>query len=476
MAVKAELPGCANISRSMPLKRALPVVLALALGLHWWLMVGPGQVDVTTSDWPRQVAYFGLLEEAATTGRLPLVASAPVFDLGPWLWANLEFPLGPHHVLFALWGPAAAIGLTAIFMALVGVAGCLRLARRFDLSPPATALLTVALGLNGVITSHVAAGHLGWLSALLFPWVLEALLDTDAAEPHVNRRGALRLGAVIGVLLLTGAVHIAVEAGLLALLVGLTRPGSRRAVVLGLATGIGLSMWRLLPAAFAFAQSSRPWLADGFRSGWMLLEGLGAVRSPLTTVDVGTTLIGGGRETLALHWFEFDAYLGGALLLLVAAFVPRWPGLAADHDEALVTLRRFEWPIAIAAALTIGRVYAAFVPAPYSLLSVVRVPSRFLLPALCAAVFVAIVRADRWRRAQHTGPYAELLAWSTVAAASCALIYHSVAVSPGYVTYPVTIPAFDGHLAPLPDARMLALHTAGLAISATTALWMWRSR
>ena len=169
-------------------RRVLPAVLALALGLHWWLLIGPGRVDLTRSDWPRQVAYFGLLREAVTTGQLPLQASAPVFDLGPWLWANLEAPFAPHHVLFAVWGPATAIGLTAVLMALVGVAGCLRLARRFALSPPATTLLTVALGINGVITSHVAAGHLAWLSALLFPWVLDALLDTDAADPRESRR------------------------------------------------------------------------------------------------------------------------------------------------------------------------------------------------------------------------------------------------------------------------------------------------
>ena len=132
-----------------------------------------------------------------------------------------------------------------------------------------------------------AAGHLAWLSALLFPWVLDALLDTDAADQRVSRRAGLQLGTIIGLMLLTGAVHIAVEAALLAVLVGLTRSASRKVVVLGLATGAGLSLWRVLPAAIAFAQSSRPWLADGFRNGWVLLEGLGAVRSPLTTVEIG---------------------------------------------------------------------------------------------------------------------------------------------------------------------------------------------
>lgn len=452
------------------------MLLALGLGLHWWLFVGPGRVDLTRSDWPRQVAYFDLLREGVTTARVPVVASAPVFDLGPWLWANLEVPLGPHQVLFALWGPAVAIGLTAVLMACLGVIGCLRLARRFDLSTSATAMLALALGVNGVITAHVAAGHLAWLSALLFPFALDALLDTDEVTPSRGRDGALRLGAVIGVMVLTGAIHIAVETAALAALVGLTRPESRRAILLGLVTAAGLSLWRVVPAAFAFAGGSRPWLADGFRSGWMLLEALGAVRSPLTTVDVGTTLIGGGREALALRWFEFDAYVGGVLLFAIAAFVPRWPRLGLEASPGLAPLRRFEWPLAICAVLAIGRVYAAFVPAPYSLLSVVRVPSRFLLPALIAALVVAIVRADHWWRGRSKGPFDSVLAWVACGLVAAGLAYHSVVVSPAYAEYPLTIPAFDGHLASIPGGIAPFTHGFGAIGSLATALWMWRHR
>ena len=82
--------------------------------------------------------------------------------------------------------------------------------------------------------------------------MLDALLDTDAADQRVSRRAGLQLGTIIGLMLLTGAVHIAVEAALLAVLVGLTRSASRKVVVLGLATGAGLSLWRVLPAAIAF--------------------------------------------------------------------------------------------------------------------------------------------------------------------------------------------------------------------------------
>jgi hypothetical protein len=449
--------------------RFLILALAAAGALHWWVFFSGGRFDISVSDWPRQAAYFDILAGALRGGYLPLQLSAPLYDMGGSFFANLEAPLTPQTWLFALAGPGAGSMLSVIFMAWVGLYGCVRLARRCGLSGLTFVLLVLLTGYNGYIVSHVAAGHLAWVGCYVLPLVFEGVLAMHAAGGS-RSRAPVAMALVLAALVMQGSLHVAVITWMVLLLLALTRAGLRTHIAACLAWFVALSAVRLLPAAAVFWPGGRPWLADGYGSLAQVVEGLTLVHPPSLAVSSGATLLYGERDTVLLRWFEFDMYVGivGGLVLLAFVMVPMVRRLfRAAAAETGPPLSILDLPLAAVAALACWRVYGMVIPAPVSLLSVERVPSRLLGVAVIFALMVASVRFEAWWRSAHRNAVDGVLAGAAIVVLALQLAYHSFVVSPVREgAYAVTLEFADlTHV-----AVTASVYTAALAVGLVVTL------
>jgi len=426
-------------------------LLILALGalgaLHWWAFFAGGRFDLAVSDWPRQVAYFDTFAAALRGAYLPLELSAPIYDMGPSVFANLEAPLTPQTWLFGLAGAGVGTLLTVIFMAWVGLYGCVRLARRCDLSGPAFVALVLLTGYNGYVVGHIAAGHLGWVGCYALPFVFEGVLAMHAAGRSPSR-SPVATAVVLAAIVMQGSLHVAVITWMVLLLLALTQPRLRSQIGICLAWFVALSAVRLLPAAVVFWPGGRPWLADGYGSVVQVVEGLLLVRPPATVMSSGATLLYGERNTVLLSWFEYDLYIGivGAVAVLLFVVVPMVRGFSASGATALAerALRAWHLPLVVVAALSCWRVYGMVIPAPISLLSVERVPSRFLGIVLIFALTLACLRFDAWWRSAPRTVGDHVSAGAVLAVLTLQLAYHSFVVSPVREgAYAVTLAPFS---------------------------------
>lgn len=413
--------------------RLLILALAAAGALHWWAFFAGGRFNLAVSDWPRQVAYFDILADALRGGYLPLQLSTPVYDMGGSFFANLEAPVTPQTWLFALAGPGVGSMLSVIFMAWVGLYGCVRLARRCGLSEVTFVLLVLLTGYNGYVVSHIAAGHLGWVGCYALPFVFEGLLAMQAAGRSRSRAPVL-MAIVLAALVIQGSLHVAVITWMVLLLLALTQASIRSHILVCLAWFVALSAVRLVPAAAVFWPGGRPWLADGYSSTAQVLEGLLLVHPPSLAVPTGATLLYGKRDVVVLGWFEYDMYVGivGGLALLLFAIVPMvrrfWvPAASVAAERSLSVL---DLPLAALAALSCWRVYGMVIPAPVSLLSVERVPSRLLGVVVIFALVLACLRFDAWWRATQRTVSDVVIAGAALVGLGLQLAYHSWVVSP----------------------------------------------
>lgn len=405
----------------------LAVLLGLAAAAHWLAFFAAGQFDLTSADWPRQVVYNEILRAAVSEGRLPLATAERMFDMGVRYVANLEAPLAPHSWLLVFAGDHAAIVATAVLWACLGVYGCFRLARRLQLTAPAFVLMTLFVSFNGSMVAHVSAGHVGWLTGCALPFVVEALLVMAAAGPAA-RRATTALALILFALLLTGAVQLVVMIAILIALCAILVPAGRLAYAVCLLQFALLSMVRTLPAAIGHWRGGRAWIADGYAPGGAL-DALLWLGDPAGMQTVGTTLAFGGRSAVTLPAVEFDAYVGVIGVVLLLAFGVRVARSGATRDAYGAAAHALIAPCLGLALLSIDRLYAAVVVAPVSLLTVLRVPSRFLGVAVIVALMLAVVRLDADWRARGRRPLEGLLVWSGVAAAALQLAYHSLTYS-----------------------------------------------
>lgn len=454
------------------------VLLGLGTAVHWLWFFAAGRFDMTVADWPRQSAYFEVLRDAVREGRLPLATAEPLFDMGPRYVANLEAPLGPHTWLFAFAGDHLAIVASAVLLSWIGVYGCFRLARRLDLSAPAFVALTMFIALNGSLVAHLSAGHMGWLGYYALPFVIEALLVMAMAGQGA-RRAAPALALVLFALLIAGALQVAVMAIALIALCAILIPAGRAAFAWCLVQFAMLSMVRTLPAALSHWRGGRIWIADGYTPAQML-ESLMWFREPSAMQTVETTLTYGARSAVTIPWVEFDAYIGVFGVLLLSAFaiadLRRSPGSGEPHEKAL---RALQWPCVALAILSLDRFYAGLIVAPVSLLTVIRVPSRFLGVAVVVALALAIARLDTRWRARPRGPAPTVLLWAGILAAALQLGYHSLTYSPARAPhFPVTLPAADRVLVDAgsqPGGGVyLAAVTVGGLVSIGAGVWTTR--
>jgi hypothetical protein len=443
-------------------------VLLLVLGAaHWaWIFGVPPRLPRETADWPKEVRYYVVLQQAVTEARLPYYVSRPIQETRKFL-AIPETVLSPQIVLLRWLDIDAFLWVNVVLLHAVGTVGCLLLRRRHVLSAPVFLLLWLVVAFGGHIVAHLAIGHSMWGGYFLLPFF--CLLALDPPGPS-RGRWPIAMGVTLGAMLLQGSFHVFVWCVIFLLLQMAFGPG-RAAIGTALAWAGAFGVVRLAPAAAILQGRRDALLQTGYPGLVELLQGLAIVR------DAGVPRLGGGSMG-GLQWWEFDTYVGPVALVWVLVFGV--PALAAADRRW-----RLAVPIGVMTLLSLDRLYAPVNALGIPLLASQRVTSRFLIVPLLFVAVLAAAASERWRTAGarlRTG-----VLWLAAAATAVLLAVHSHAWRMERVESLLPKPPHTRDLditivPPEMDGPKDALYVAAVRLSALAsaaafgaALWRWRS-
>ena len=184
----------------------------------------------------------------------------------------------------------------------------------------------------------------------------------------------------------------------------------------GLALGVGLSLFRLAPAAMTYGHVQRE-----FATGFPDLLTLGRAFVSLLTVDTPPV----PAPDAGFGWWEFDHYVGWAAPAFVLVYLfRRAPGAPADAYPRRVLL----FGAAVLAVFSLFRLYAPIAGLPLPLLNAERITTRFISVAFFVALACACTRFDR--DATNFSTAGRLLALALLGYTLVALGRHSAAWQP----------------------------------------------
>jgi hypothetical protein len=429
-------------------RRAWPLAATfLAAGiLHWVLFLGvPTVLPKDSADWPKEFRYYAVLKQAVTEGRVPYFVSVSLQDTRKFL-AIPETVLSPQIILLRWLSIDTFFLIHVLLLQAVGLAACLAIRGRYQLSLPSFALLWLLLGFNGHVTAHLAIGHSMWGGYFFLPWFFLLLLETvESPSP----RTPIALGLVLGLLLLQGSFHPFVCCVLFLSLMLLLDGPSRHISFEALAWTAGFAFFRLAPAAAILLGKRVQDFQTGYTGLGDFLAGLAWIRD-VTFPRRGTGSMGG------LRWWEFDAFVGAAALTwLVGA------GLILGFVRTRGPHRRLAWPMAIVAVLSLDSLYRPLNLSHLPLLGAERVSSRLLMVPLGLLMVIAAIAGEAWVRQSPARRHAYVVAIAIITA--LLLGWHSFVWSVASVTR---------LLPPPPHMRDLSIEIVESAGEAKDALYV----
>ncbi|CAN5411033.1 hypothetical protein BH09SUM1_BH09SUM1_12250 [soil metagenome] len=362
---------------------AAGVVTLIATIVHWIWIFNFGRMTFFIPDWEREWFYAQHWIVAMRQWSLPWDLASPIHDSAR-MFAVPETMLSPQVVLLR-WMPVGWwTTLNVTLFAVIGWAGCLRIATQLRLSILSFAALWLIICFNGYSVAHLLIGHFTWTSVFVLPWLLSVFIGWRVEDPPARR--AVAFAVVLFLMLLQGSQHIVAWCLILTLCFGLCRWRLAPALVGALALWCLLSSVRLLPTALTYMGTKTQFLT-GYPSPMTLVRAIFLVR-PLTATECGTA----GQ---CLDWWEYDAFLGFAGAAFCAIF----------SGSILFRRNRPDWalPLAIGAVcltiLSIGAMYRPFMGLNIPLLSAQRVSTRFVLIPITIFAITGAAGLQRWLEA-----------------------------------------------------------------------------
>ncbi|HEU5182608.1 MAG TPA: YfhO family protein [Candidatus Polarisedimenticolia bacterium] len=375
------------------------IAAAVALLFHP-LILGEGRLyfrDVSLNHYPNRV----YATERLLHGDFPLWN--PYLSGGMPLAANPnELILHPITLLFLLLPVGVAFSASVVLQYLLAGWGMYLWAREEGLGQESALLAAAGFALSGPL---VSCGSLQNLLAS-WAWVPLALFAAARFRRTGSRWALLSYAGALSVTLLAGDPVAAASAVLIACFGAWEspRPAMRRAFLgplAGAALAAGLALVALLPAREMVAASERG-------GGIPLTKALAWSIDPPRLLELAVPALYGNPAALkpTSYWgglvfekgypFLLSVYLGILMLIFPAAL----PWRRAGGRQIL--LAAFALLCILTALGAPGRIYPLihrWVPLASSL----RYPSRFLLPATLALVFLAASGFDHRLRAWHAG-------------------------------------------------------------------------
>ncbi len=442
------------------------MVAFYVIGLvHWTLFFDLGQIKFNVHDWGLTAHYLLGLEQAVTTGQLPLHVLPPT----PWhmterFLTNPDLPVSPQVLLIPLLGLGRFVLVDTLFLYSLGFLGLYLLAKKLELSSFSFAMLFILFSFNGHVTSHLGVGHIVWEGYLLTPFVI--LLIFVAAERGPDRRWPVLMSLALFAILLQGAFHFVIWSALLLVLLALTRASIRRPVIVAVVLTAALGAFRFVPAAFEF--TSAQWnFIGGFQSVGDIPIGLSTLVTPIEAAN---------EHYGPPEWWEVDYYVGILGLGFLAVFgIFSWLRQSNSPDRRPV--RVLAPALIVMTFLSLDIIFRAIANLPIPFIGAERVSSRFfVLPFLFLIVF-SVMALQRWLNSQRPSAGIRMLLLAGMSAIALDLWQHSRVWRPsaaqlGFEVFsPNMIVSIENRLDP---AYVNAL-IAGAAITAIALIYCaWR--
>lgn len=341
------------------------ILLCFLIGcIHWVFFFWAGQVGYTAHDWPKEISYLRVVQEALREGRVPWYVSEG-FQGTSNFFGLPETNLSPQGILLRWMQPGTFAWVNILVLYTVGFAGCLTWMRRGNLSLFGFVCLFLLFNFNGYLTSRMAVGHSMWSGCFFLPWF--ALGVARLVEVERKFAEGAKIALIMSGMLLQGAFHLWIWCLLFLAVLGLANQSLLKSLVGAGVLAVGIALFRLVPAAVSL--TARP---SRFLSGYPTL--LEMVRG---FIELRTHLHPHmGASFGEVGWWEYDIYIGlaGFLFLL-------WFGVARGvaDSRTLPFFKVIRIPVAILVFLSLADVWAlvAFLPLPFA--SVERVSARFII-------------------------------------------------------------------------------------------------
>ena len=396
-------------------QRVWLVGLLLAIQAMWAYFLHFGQFVFGVQDWIWEWRYARILRMAALTGQLPLHTQPPIAYGVDRFLAIPDVPLGPQWLILRFLDLGPAFLATFLLMVLIGYVGCLAIRRHWRLSLFSFTLLAVLFNFNGFIVTHIGIGHTLFSGYFLLPFF--ALLTLQLIESSEGRGWFAWMGLTLFGIELQGTTQIYAACMIFLGVLLLAYVAKRREILFAMLAGLGLNLYRIAPSLITLTTyTNRP--QPGFISVLDVLESMLRIVPP----SKASKLITG----LPLGWWELDMYLGVLGLILLAYF-----GIVRVWAQSTETVRGPGLPLPLGlsmlalGAFSVGYLYWPINYLPLPLLSLLHVPSRFLILPLLILMVLSVRTLQSWLAERKLGFGSHALLLSLLVVLTHDLIQHA---------------------------------------------------
>lgn len=342
-----------------------PIVVGILGALAWiWFFNG---AQFTAYDWPKEMSYWSVLKESLSKFVIPWRSTEAIQLETDRFLTIPEISFAPQDLLLWVLDIKTFVVANLLILYTIGFLGCVRLARRFQLSGFGFLFFVIVFNFNGYFTSRFSVGHQMWASLFYFPWLIGSVFNL-IARPR-SRRSILEIALILFLVLLQGGIHQFVWCNMLLGLLFLFRPSLRMSLFLAMLFAGVASSYRILPSAWAFWHLQHPFLT-GYPSLEVLLHAFTAIGAPNTSPM--------GGLFIPVGWWEFDIYVGATAFLALI-----WYGLfspkANRNQEISENLALFGSAMIVLFCLSISDVYYFVHQMHLPLLNSEAVSARFII-------------------------------------------------------------------------------------------------
>jgi hypothetical protein len=371
-------------------------VVGLLGGWVWtWFFAG---ANFTSDDWTKEISYWCILKSALTGGLVPWRSSEMLQQGTDHFLTIPEVSYSPQVLLLRVLDAKNFVVVNLLLLYTVGYLGCCQLARRLQLSPFAFLFFAGLFNFNGYLTARFAVGHQMWESIFFYPWFFYYAFEVFAAPGQ--RKGILKLAAILWLVLLQGGIHQYVWCNLFLGLLFLMRAELRKPLLLAILLAALASSYRIVPAAWECWKLQHPFL-----TGYPSLEILVAAFTSIG--NYGMAPMGG--LFIPVKWWEFDIYVGfGGFFALI------WFGLAAPkhlrHPEIVGALGAFGAAMGAMFFLSLADFYQFVHQLHLPLMNSEAVSARFIIvPFILLLLFAADALSTALKKAAAAARLVALL-------------------------------------------------------------------